>query len=165
MIEVGDGTFKLIDLWCKKVQPLWWIARISGGSDSLIIPILISDVSTDIFHLLHRYMYVHTFFDDITKPWSKEIINAADKYGIVNLKGSFCRNYNLYNAKCDGTTSVCRVQELCFLKRVSVIDFIALDKVEAIEKLSFNDAPGTIAKDILIAISRGDKNEDELTTM
>jgi hypothetical protein len=49
----------------------------------------------------------------------------------------------------------------CAFLKESALDFIALNKVEAIEKLSFNDAPGTIAKDILIALSRGDKNEDE----
>jgi hypothetical protein len=40
----------------------------------------------------------------------------------------------------------------CAFLKESALDFIALNKVKAIEKLLFNDAPGTIAKDILTAV-------------
>ena len=100
-------------------------------------------------------MYVHKIFDDVTKP---------------RLRSSM----QLTNTELETTTfTMQNVMELlqyaesknCAFLKESALDFIALNKVEAIEKLSFNDAPGTIAKDILIALSRGDKNEDELTTM
>ena len=130
--------------------------------------IQISDVSADIFHLLHKYMYGHTIFDDVTKSRSREIIDAADKYGIVTLKLE--AEAVLVEATIFTMENVMELMQYaesknCSLLKEAALDYIALNKVEAIEKLSFNDAPGTIAKDILVAVSRGEKNEDELTTM
>ena len=128
--------------------------------------IQISDVSADIFHLLHKYMYGHTtIFDDVSKSRSNEVIDAADKYGIVTLKLE--AEAVLVEATIFTMENVMELMQYaesknCSLLKEAALDYIALNKVEAIEKLSFNNAPGTIAKDILVAVSRGEKNEDEL---
>lgn len=128
----------------------------------------ISDVSAGMFYLLHKYMYGHSIFDHFPKHRSKEIIDAADKYGIVNLKlEAEVVFVETTTFTMENVMNLLQYAESknCALLKEAVLDFIALNKVDAIEKLSFNDAPGTIAKDILVAFSRGEKNEDELTTM
>ena len=38
------------------------------------------------------------------------------------------------------------------------MDYIVENKVEAIEKLSFANAPGTLVRDVLVATARGETN-------
>lgn len=120
-------------------------------------------------------MYGHTIFDDITKPRSQGDHHAADKYGIVNLKLE--TEANLVEATTFRLENVMElllyaVSKNCALLKVAALDFIALNKFEAIEKLSFKDALGTIAKYIFVAVSMMEttlgvsrKWQDELTTM
>lgn len=165
-IEVGGRQFHAHRFILEKCSTT--LAGLLESAGDQTAHIQISDVSADIFHLLHKYMYGHTIFDDVTKPRSREIIDAADKYGIVTLKLE--AEAVLVEATIFTMENVMELMQYaesknCSLLKEAALDYIALNKVEAIEKLSFNDAPGTIAKDILVAVSRGEMNGDELTTM
>jgi hypothetical protein len=54
--------------------------------DSATTPIQINDVTPHIFRLLLSYIYGVKISDDDMKYHEQEIIEAADKYGVVNLK-------------------------------------------------------------------------------
>ena len=128
-----------------------------GGNEK--IPIQINDVKPDMFRLLLNYMYGGRLSDDDMKSHAREIIDAADKYGVVNLK--------LEAEICfvEGTTFTIEnvVEHLsyaesknCALLKEAAMDFIVDNKSEVIKNMSFADVPGTLARDILVATSRRD---------
>ena len=43
----------------------------------------------------------------------------------------------------------------CALLQEAAMDYIVENKVEAIEKLSFANAPGTLVRDVLVATAKG----------
>ncbi|KAL7530119.1 hypothetical protein ACHAXR_003314 [Thalassiosira sp. AJA248-18] len=129
-------------------------------------PISISDVKPDIFRHMLYYSYGGRVASDDLKANAKEIIDAADKYGVVGLKleaeAEFVTSTSITfdNAMdnllyADGKN--------CPLLKEAVVDFLHENADEAVKKLSFDDVPGHMVKDILTAVSRG-KKEDGAST-
>jgi hypothetical protein len=118
-------------------------------------------VTPDIFRVLLNYIYGGKLSDDDMKSRVRDIIDAADKYGVINLK--------LEAEACfvEGTTfTIDNVMEHllyaesknCALLKEAAMDYIVEKKGEVIEKLSFANAPGTLMRDLLAAVSRGERN-------
>ena len=122
-------------------------------------PIHINDVTPDIFRLLLSYIYGGKELDDDMKSYAREIIDAADKYGVVNLKLE--AEASLVEAT---TFKIENVMELLIyaesknlaLLKEAAMDFIVDNKLEVIEKLSFNYVPGALMRDVLAATARGE---------
>ena len=92
---------------------------------------------------------------------AKEIIDAADKYGVVNLKlEAEVRFVEATTFTMDNVMDHLLYAESknCALLKEVAMDFIAENKFEAMKKLSFKDAPGTLMRDLLIAVARGEQN-------
>ena len=138
-------------------------------------PIQISDVSPDIFRHLLYYMYGGKVLDYAFESHAKEIIDAADKYGVINLKlEAEVRFVEATTFTMDNVIDNLLYAESknCAFIKESVMDFIAENKIEALKKISFKDAPGNFMGDILAAVAREDKksrpdgdSESELITM
>ena len=118
----------------------------------------ITDVGTDIFHHMLYYIYGGEISDDILRENAKEIIDAADKYGVVNLK------LEAEASLVDSTKiTINNVKEHllyadsknCALLQEAVMDFIVKnsDKVYN-KKLSFENIPGHLITDLIAAINR-----------
>jgi hypothetical protein len=118
-------------------------------------PIQINDVTPDIFRLMLSYIYGKQISVDDMKSHAKEVIDAADKYEVTNLKLEAEASF------VEGTTfTIENVMELliyadskylALLKEASM-NYIVENKVEVINKLSFaNDVPGTLLNDMLVA--------------
>jgi hypothetical protein len=122
-------------------------------------PIQINDVTPDIFRLLLSYIYGGKVSNDDMKSHAREIIDAADKYGVINLKLE--AEANLVEAT---TFTIENVMELLLyadsknlaLLKEAAMDFIVGNKLEVIDKLSFATAPGALITDVLAAMSRGE---------
>mmetsp|Transcript_13569 Transcript_13569/g.29503 ORF Transcript_13569/g.29503 Transcript_13569/m.29503 type:complete len:408 (+) Transcript_13569:38-1261(+) len=148
----------------------------SGGDQSSHV-VLIPDAKPDIFrHLLH-YIYGGKVSDEDLKTYAKEIIDAADKYGVANLK--------LEAEACFVSSTTITIENMmdhllyadaknCALLKEAVMDFIVENDADVLEKVSFKDAPAgpTMITDILAAIVRGKKkngnngsSEDQFSTM
>jgi speckle-type POZ protein len=120
-------------------------------------PIQITDVSPEVFrHLLH-YIYGGKIPDVNMKSHAKEIIDAADRYGVATLK------LEAEASLVKGTTfSLENVKELllyaesknCALLKEVAMDFLINKKDEVIGKISFNDAPGNLMNDLFAAMAR-----------
>jgi hypothetical protein len=173
IFEVAEGKGKNSAMKVTKTAPVTFAAHrliiencssmfadLCESHDDSTTPIQINDVTPDIFRHLLKYIYGGKLSDDDMKPHAKEIIDAADKYGVVNLK--------LQAEACfvKGTTfTIENVMEHllyaesknCALLKEAAMDYIVVNKAEVIEKLSFANAPGTLMRDLLVATARGEK--------
>ena len=134
------------------------LAELCKTEDGLAaITVLVTDVKPDIFkHILH-YIYGGKVSDEDMNDNAKDIIDAADKYGIVGLKLE--AEASLVNSTT--TTFDNAIDNLlyadsknCALLKEAVIDFIAENSTEAAHKLSFGNVPGHVIPDLLTAMNR-----------
>ena len=123
-------------------------------------PIQINDVKPDIFRHLLSYIYGGKLSDDDMKSHAKEIIEAADKYGVVDLKleaeACFVEGTVFTIENVMALLLYAESKNLALLKEVAM-DYMMENRDEVIEKLSFADVPGTLVKDVLVATARGER--------
>ena len=152
-----DGATTLAEL-CK-----------SGGS--AVTTISITDVTPGIFRHLLYYVYGGKISDEDLKSNARDIIDAADKYGVVGLK---------LEAEASLVTSTTitienmldnllyATSKNCALLQEAVLDFALENSDEVSEKVSLDDVPGSVVADLFAAVSRN-KNKvrggDSLSTM
>ena len=125
-------------------------------------PIQINDVTPDVFRLLLSYMYGGKVSHDDMKSHVWDIIKAADKYGVINLKLE-AEAYVVEGI----TFTIENVKELLIyaesnnlaLLKEAAMDYIVENKANVIEKLSFTDAPGTLLNDMLAACVRSETKD------
>lgn len=120
----------------------------------------ITDINPDIFRHLLWYVYGGSVKKDDLAAYAKDIIDAADKYSIVNLKLEAEAAY----VKSTDITMENAIDNLlyadaknCALLKENVLDFLATNCEDVIYEVSFNDVPGHLMKDLLVATARGKK--------
>ncbi len=138
-----------------------------------VVTASISDIKPEIFQHLLSYVYGGSVPEEELKTHAKDIIDAADKYSIINLKLAAEAVYvhstdiSVDNAMDDLLYADSR--NLALLKE-AVMNFLAENPYEAAERLSFTDCPQHVVKDLLIAFGRSSKKDagteaDELKTL
>ena len=93
----------------------------------------------------------------------KDIINAADKYGVVNLKleaeafyvksAAFSLDNIIDNLMYADAMN-------CALLKEAVMDYIVANKDDVMDKVSFDNVPSSMMKDLLAAMARGEQSGD-----
>ena len=121
----------------------------------------ITDVKPDIFKHILYYTYGGKISDEDMKENAKEIIDAADRYGIVGLKLE-AEASQVTNTTITFDNAIDNLlyadSKNCALLKETVMDFIAENSDEAENKLSFDDVPGSAMKDLLAAMNRAKSN-------
>ena len=118
-------------------------------------PIPINDVSPDVFHDLLLYMYGGCHFKDkgaLSYLKARELIEAADRYGVVNLKLEVEASFVLYT-----TFTVGNINELfdyavsknCHLLKEAALEYI----VKQCTKTRHIQFPNVSIQDLLTAMS------------
>ena len=132
-----------------------------GDNNFAATTVSITDVKPDIFKHILCYVYGGKVSDEDMKDNAKDIIDAADRYGIVGLKME--AEASLVTATT--ITFENAIDNLlhadsknCALLKEEVMDFIAENSNEAENKLSFDDVPGSAMKDLLAAMNRAKSN-------
>ena len=136
------------------------LTELCTSTDSpALVPI--QGVAPETFHQLLKYM--HGF--DIQAiganfPDAKEVIEAADKYGVTNLKLEA-------EARYVGSLSITMENVMehlvfadsknCALLKEAVMDFVVKNKAEILKKKTLANAPEGLTNDILAAMMRGEK--------
>ena len=127
----------------------------------------ITDAKSDIFYYLLYYVYGGSVPEEDLATHAKDIIDAADKYSIVNLKLEAEAAY----VKSTEITMQSAMDDLlyadaknCPLLKEAVMNFLAENSAEAHEKMSFTDFPGHVVKDLLLAVSNTKKEASETTS-
>ena len=140
--------------------------------DEEVTTIPITDVKPEIFQHLLYYMYGGKVSDEHMKAYAKDIIDAADKYGIINLK----LDAEAYFVESTIITFVNMMDHLhfaasknCALLQEAVLDFVVENSGEVLDKASLDDVPGSAVSDLLAATSRkiegGKDGDDNLKTL
>ena len=135
----------------------------SSGGDST--PIAVSDVTPEMFRHLLYYSYGGKISADDLKVNAKDIIDAADKYGVVGLK-----------LEAEATLVITTTMTMenvmdnllysdaknCALLKEAVMDFLLDNADEAIKKLSFENFPVHLVKDLMtaFAVAMGKKDNN-----
>jgi len=140
-----------------------------GGMNS---PIIINDIKAGVFRGLLYYIYGGDIRQEFFVANAKEVIDAADKYGVVNLKLEaevwYVHSTRITTDNVIDNLLYADAKNLALLKE-AVMDYIVKNKKKVMKRVSFKDVPGDIYKDLLAAVSRvledsdedGDDEEDE----
>jgi hypothetical protein len=158
MILVTFPAHRVIVENCSSIFP----DLCESHNNSAISHIQINYVKPDVFHLLLGYIYGLKISDDDMKSHTREIIDAAYKYKVVNLKLE-AEAYFVQTT----TFTMENVMELllyaelkkCALLKEAAMDYIVKNKADIIKQLSFTDDSGSLLYDVLVALFRSE-NED-----
>lgn len=151
-LVLKDGAPTLADMY----------KTLAGSGD--VVAMEINDVTPDIFRHMLYYTYGGKLSADDLKVNTKDIIDACDKYGIVQLK--------LEAEACYVESTTIDIDNMmdnllyadsknCALLKEAVIDFVVGNGNDILGKISFNNVPGSVVTDILTAITREKNNSAE----
>ena len=130
--------------------------------DGGITTVSITDVKPKIFKHMIYYTYGGKLSDEDLKDNAKDIINACDKYGVVNLKleaeATYVESTEITIDNMMDNLLYADSKNLALLKE-AVMDYIAANKHSIIGKVSLDNFPGHLATDLLTAVARGEQPE------
>ena len=139
-------------------QELSALCATSDGTN----PIIINDVKPEVFRYVLYYVYGGEITEDDFVGHERDIINAADKYGVTNLKLEaevwYVNNTDITIDNMIDTLLYAHAMNCALLKEL-VMDFIVKNK-EEVQQVSFRDVPGDVCNDLLAAMSRRDEEKD-----
>ena len=140
------------------------LSDLCATSDGMT-PIVISDVKPEVFRHLLYYVYGGEITEEEYVDNERDLINAADKYGVTNLKleaeGWFVNNTDITIDNVIDTLLYAHAMN-CALLKETVIDFIVENKQDVLDRVSFQDVPGDVCKDLLAATMRYDNEKDSI---
>lgn len=132
-----------------------------GGMNS---PIIINDIKAEVFRGLLHYIYGGEIRQESLMASGKEVIDAADKYGVVNLKLEaevwYVHSTRITTDNVIDNLLYADAKNLALLKE-AVMDYIVKNKKKVMKRVSFKEVPGDIYKDLLAAVSRVLDDSDE----
>jgi len=138
------------------------LCKPSGRGDPPRITLV--HVEPRVFRHMLYYVYGGKLAEEDLDANAKQLIDAADKYGIVNLKLQ-AEAFYVKSTKLAIDNILDNLlysySKNCALLKEAVMDFIIENGDTVMEKVSFNDCPGSAVTDILAAVSRGKEKGDD----
>ena len=135
-----------------------------ADGEERITTVSITDVEPEIFKHMIYYTYGGKLSDEELKNNAKDIIDACDKYGVVNLKleaeACYVKSTEITIDNMMDNLLYADSKNLALLKE-AVMDFILANKHSIIGKVSFDNVPGGLITDVLTAVARGEATEDD----
>lgn len=125
--------------------------------------IQIPDVSPDIFRHLLFHLYGGKVLEDDMKSHAQEILDAADRYGVFELKleAEACLvKYTKFSIDNLLDLLLYSDSKNCALLKEAAMDYMLENKSEVFKHISFTDAPGSLVSDLLAAMVRGEVTKD-----
>ena len=138
------------------------LCKPSDGGDST--PIKITDIEPGVFNHILYYMYGGKISDEELETNAKDIIDACDKYGIVNLKlGAEACYVKMTQFSVDNMIDnllYADTKNLALLKE-AIMDYIVANKNNIMGKVSFDNVPSSMITDVLAAVARVHQSEED----
>ena len=166
VFEVGDESARNTRKKAKTTTTLYGHRFIMQCATSVLAELCksgedtvsVTDVKPEIFRHLLYYIYGGKISEEDMEESAKDIIDAADKYGIVGLKleaeASLVESTTIsFDNAIDNLLYA--DSKNCALLKEAVMDFIVENGKEATTKLSFEHVPNTVIPDLLTAMTRG----------
>ncbi|KAL7524824.1 LOW QUALITY PROTEIN: hypothetical protein ACHAWF_001100 [Thalassiosira exigua] len=114
-------------------------------------PVQIENVDAIVFEELLRYLYGGKLDDFWLEHYAKEIVDAADRFGIAEARLVATTEIDSDNVV---EWLVFAHDKNCALLKEAAMDFLTKDE-SAMETESFDDVPGHLVKDLLAAVHAG----------
>jgi len=125
--------------------------------------IRITDAKPDIFRHMLYYVYGGKLTEEELNANAKDIIDIADKFGVVNLKLEaevcYARSIELTVDNVIDNLLYAGAKNCALLTEV-VMDFVVANDKAILEKVSFENVPGSMMTDLLTAVTRGNVASD-----
>jgi hypothetical protein len=149
------NAHKLVLKICVKGSILASLCENCDGSE----PVPIKDVHPRVFRLLLRYIYGGDITSAEWKDQGKDLIEAADKYGLTSLKIEAESWYvKLFKPSVNNVVEALAYADRmnCFLLRESAAEFIAANLGEVLSSGTLKNIPETkdIMNDILVSVAK-----------
>jgi hypothetical protein len=93
------------------------------------------------------------------KLYAREIINTADRFGITGLKleaETFLVNITLFGVESVKDLLIYADSKNCALLKEATMDYMLENKDVVLEKIQFDDAPGSLLSDLFAAMARAE---------
>ena len=173
VFEVAEGKGKNSAMKVAKTAPVSFpahrviiencssiFAELCESHDDGTTQVQINDVIPNIFRLLLSYIYGGKVSENDMVLHARDIIDAADKYGVINLKleaeASFVVGATFTIENVMGLLLYADSKNLALLKEATM-DYMMENRDEVLETISFADMiPGTLMRDLLAATARGE---------
>mmetsp|Transcript_14445 Transcript_14445/g.31669 ORF Transcript_14445/g.31669 Transcript_14445/m.31669 type:complete len:323 (-) Transcript_14445:101-1069(-) len=129
-------------------------------------PIRIGNVSPETFrHLLH-YCYGGTISDEDLQENAREIIDAADRFGVTNLKleaETYLVQKETFTVENILDNLLYADSKNCALLLEKAMDFVVENRDDVLANISLDNLPSTMMMDLLTAVGsvkKGDSSDD-----
>ena len=140
------------------------LADMCKPGDEAAVPI--NGVEAEVFRMVLFFCYGGTIEEDEMAANAKAIIDAADRFGIVNLKlqaeavlteqTEIAVDNLLDNLLYANSKNLALFQE-------KIMDFVAENGNKIVGSVSFDDVPRSLMSNLLTAVARGQKSTSEAT--
>ncbi|EJK52760.1 hypothetical protein THAOC_27936 [Thalassiosira oceanica] len=135
------------------------LADMCRPGDKAVVPI--NGVEPEVFKMLLYFCYGGKVSEDELAANAKAIIEAADRFGIVNLKlqaeAVLTKQTEITADNMLDNLLYANSKNLALLFQEKIMDFVAENGDKIVGKVSFDDVPSSLISDILTAFSQGKK--------
>ena len=139
------------------------LAEMCKPGEETVTTVPITDIEPGVFKHILYYMYGGKISDKDLEADAKDMIDAADKYGLVGLK----LKAEVHYVKSTTITIDNMIDNLLYadaknlaLLKEAVMDYIVKNKNNIIGEVSFDNVPSSMMTDLLVAMARVDKSEE-----
>lgn len=159
----ATATFHAHGIFLQDSAPVLADLCKSSGGDAMAL-VTITDVKPAIFRHMLYHLYGGKLSDEELKENAKDLIDAADKYGIVHLKleAEACYvEHTEITADNVMENLLYADSKNCALLKEAVMDFMLENRKDVMKKASLKDAPAGLLADILAAVGRMYDDSDD----
>ena len=127
-------------------------------------PVQINGVSPETFKHLLYYCYGGKISDEDLQESAKEIIDAADRFGVANLKleaEAYLVQQETFTVENILDNLLYADSKNCALLLEKAMDFVVQKRFDIIGKISLENLPGTMMNDLLTAVTQGPSEKNK----
>ncbi|EJK44742.1 hypothetical protein THAOC_36697 [Thalassiosira oceanica] len=139
------------------------LADMCRPGDETAVPI--NGVEPEVFKMVLYFCYGGTFSqEELAAANTRGIIDAADRFGIVNLKlqaeAALTKRTEITVDNMLDNLLYANSKNLALFQE-TIMDFVAENDDKIVGNVSFDDVPGNLMSDLLTAVARGKKTTGE----
>lgn len=139
------------------------LAKVCKSTGEGVTSVTIADVKPKIFEQVLRYVYGQHVDELCMKENTKDIIETADKFGLLALKleaEMFYVNSTTFTTENAIDNFLYAQAQNCEFLKQAVMDFLLENAAAALDKVCFSNVPNSAIQDVLAAMARRKRKGD-----